>query len=167
MTNLMYDDRIGFLQQVLDNRRRVGVTVLRETMSYVRYYGEQGELPVFATGLDLLQQTVDILRREEESQQKGRYKPLNELDLRGRLLQLNIWLVAAVILEFLALPPLQKHSNASKHRRPSSHVPSPALRQLRQNRTHSIDSDGDLSSEERRLGKECVSTCRSRWSTFH
>src|SRR3546814_20753350 len=23
------------------------------------------------------------------------------------------------------------------------------------------------SSEERRVGKECVSTCRSRWSTFH
>src|SRR3546814_17693498 len=22
-------------------------------------------------------------------------------------------------------------------------------------------------SEERRVGKECVSTCRSRWSTFH
>src|SRR3546814_11388338 len=24
-----------------------------------------------------------------------------------------------------------------------------------------------LRSEERRVGKECVSTCRSRWSTFH
>src|SRR3546814_11590104 len=23
------------------------------------------------------------------------------------------------------------------------------------------------SSEERRVGKECVSTCRSRWSTYH
>ena len=22
-------------------------------------------------------------------------------------------------------------------------------------------------SEERRVGKECVSTCRSRWSTYH
>src|SRR3546814_12616076 len=25
----------------------------------------------------------------------------------------------------------------------------------------------DLRSEERRVGKECVSTCRSRWSPFH
>src|SRR3546814_14576853 len=25
----------------------------------------------------------------------------------------------------------------------------------------------DESSEERRVGTECVSTCRSRWSTFH
>src|SRR3546814_15687969 len=24
-----------------------------------------------------------------------------------------------------------------------------------------------LSSEERRVGKECVSTCRSRWSPYH
>src|SRR3546814_17578064 len=25
----------------------------------------------------------------------------------------------------------------------------------------------DLRSEERRVGKGCVSTCRSRWSTYH
>src|SRR3546814_11296889 len=25
----------------------------------------------------------------------------------------------------------------------------------------------DLRSEERRVGKECVSTCRSRWSQYH
>src|SRR3546814_14997757 len=25
----------------------------------------------------------------------------------------------------------------------------------------------DLRSEERRVGKECVSTCRSRWSRYH
>src|SRR3546814_15073603 len=27
--------------------------------------------------------------------------------------------------------------------------------------------DADLRSEERRVGKECVSTCRSRWSPDH
>src|SRR3546814_14866458 len=26
---------------------------------------------------------------------------------------------------------------------------------------------GSVRSEERRVGKECVSTCRSRWSTYH
>src|SRR3546814_18960175 len=31
-----------------------------------------------------------------------------------------------------------------------------------------IDSiDEALRSEERRVGKECVNTCRSRWSTIH
>src|SRR3546814_15296977 len=28
-----------------------------------------------------------------------------------------------------------------------------------------VDADGER-SEERRVGKECVSTCRSRWSTY-
>src|SRR3546814_11802640 len=28
-------------------------------------------------------------------------------------------------------------------------------------------ADADTSSEERRVGKECVSTCRSRWSPYH
>src|SRR3546814_3765376 len=27
--------------------------------------------------------------------------------------------------------------------------------------------DGAVRSEERRVGKECVSTCRSRWSPYH
>src|SRR3546814_11332557 len=29
------------------------------------------------------------------------------------------------------------------------------------------DRVGIFRSEERRVGKECVSTCRSRWSTYH
>src|SRR3546814_1727830 len=27
--------------------------------------------------------------------------------------------------------------------------------------------NGNIRSEERRVGKECVSTCRSRWSPYH
>src|SRR3546814_10312775 len=30
-----------------------------------------------------------------------------------------------------------------------------------------IFDDGAVRSEERRVGKECVSTCRSRWSPYH
>src|SRR3546814_7033939 len=29
------------------------------------------------------------------------------------------------------------------------------------------DIERDVRSEERRVGKECVSTCRSRWSPYH
>src|SRR3546814_12457106 len=29
------------------------------------------------------------------------------------------------------------------------------------------EGTADLRSEERRVGKECVSTCRSRWSTYY
>src|SRR3546814_5773831 len=31
----------------------------------------------------------------------------------------------------------------------------------------SISHPGQIRSEERRVGKECVSTCRSRWSPYH
>src|SRR3546814_13463544 len=30
-----------------------------------------------------------------------------------------------------------------------------------------IDDETGTRSEERRVGKECVSTCRSRWSPYH
>src|SRR3546814_11576848 len=30
-----------------------------------------------------------------------------------------------------------------------------------------LDFDENERSEERRVGKECVSTCRSRWSPYH
>src|SRR3546814_15068810 len=30
-----------------------------------------------------------------------------------------------------------------------------------------LNSAGEARSEERRVGKECVSTCRSRWSPYH
>src|SRR3546814_14763961 len=42
-----------------------------------------------------------------------------------------------------------------------------------QNRTDAVDRSASSStintvrSEERRVGKECVSTCRSRWSPYH
>src|SRR3546814_14814519 len=32
---------------------------------------------------------------------------------------------------------------------------------------HRATVDGEFRSEERRVGKECVSTCRSRWSPYH
>src|SRR3546814_12357362 len=41
---------------------------------------------------------------------------------------------------------------------------------MRQNRQHAIPYLGLETihrSEERRVGKECVSTCRSRWSPYH
>src|SRR3546814_15392300 len=37
----------------------------------------------------------------------------------------------------------------------------------RDGRTLAVTADQGTRSEERRVGKECVSTCRSRWSPFH
>src|SRR3546814_20709310 len=39
--------------------------------------------------------------------------------------------------------------------------------QSMQERCTAISTDLVFRSEERRVGKECVSTCRSRWSPYH
>src|SRR3546814_2147524 len=41
------------------------------------------------------------------------------------------------------------------------------LRPRRRGRHIGGGRTGDRRSEERRVGKECVSTCRSRWSPYH
>src|SRR3546814_2951704 len=38
---------------------------------------------------------------------------------------------------------------------------------IRRRLISAIKSATRFRSEERRVGKECVSTCRSRWSTYH
>src|SRR3546814_13695103 len=49
---------------------------------------------------------------------------------------------------------------ASAHARRSTHAPMSAIRPT-------SSATGMNRSEERRVGKECVSTCRSRWSPYH
>src|SRR3546814_15043183 len=39
--------------------------------------------------------------------------------------------------------------------------------QARENQMNDISPEVVIRSEERRVGKECVSTCSSRWSRFH
>src|SRR3546814_14789041 len=46
-------------------------------------------------------------------------------------------------------------------------APLPAKRELLQALQRLPISFGMARSEERRVGKECVSTCRSRWSPYH
>src|SRR3546814_12310613 len=42
------------------------------------------------------------------------------------------------------------------------------LQRVRQSRiADQLDAQKAVRSEERRVGKECVSTCRSRWSPYH
>src|SRR3546814_18486353 len=61
--------------------------------------------------------------------------------------------------------PLPTPKQPSASNRPFLHYPAvPALIRL----FHLVDKrDGGPRSEERRVGKECVSTCRSRWSPYH
>src|SRR3546814_7568554 len=58
-------------------------------------------------------------------------------------------------------PSLSKSSNYGRSRYPKPTTgPPPFL-------SHSFRSCPARRSEERRVGKECVSTCRSRWSPYH
>src|SRR3546814_7150755 len=43
----------------------------------------------------------------------------------------------------------------------------PELEAVVKQRVHEAEAFGIERSEERRVGKECVSTCRSRWSPYH
>src|SRR3546814_2120696 len=56
----------------------------------------------------------------------------------------------------------QKYQNTYS----SSSFPFPLLCCV-QRRVQSFESSFGRRSEERRVGKECVSTCRSRWSPYH
>src|SRR3546814_17211373 len=47
------------------------------------------------------------------------------------------------------------------------HCPSLSIGRSCLDRIIVIDSVNGARSEERRVGKECVSTCRSRWSPYH
>src|SRR3546814_13113262 len=42
-----------------------------------------------------------------------------------------------------------------------------AILGLIQRKCDEINGELDARSEERRVGKECVSTCRARWSPYH
>src|SRR3546814_15388579 len=66
---------------------------------------------------------------------------------------------------------------AVAHQRHLGQVVGAALTQVADRRTDLLERDAgveqalddleDQRSEERRVGKECVSTCRSRWSPYH
>src|SRR3546814_5768357 len=54
------------------------------------------------------------------------------------------------------------------HARKPSDAPRPWQCTLRRaGDGHPLTTATEIRSEERRVGKECVSTCRSRWSPYH
>eukprot|EP01038_Epipyxis_sp_PR26KG_P008120 gene8120-10998_t len=84
--------------------RKVGGSVIRQTISCLRVFAAQGKLDVQDTGLKMLQITVNALQRENSIVNAGESV---DSSVRKKILELNLWLTASIILEFITIPPIQ------------------------------------------------------------
>src|SRR3546814_12019147 len=68
----------------------------------------------------------------------------------------------------ITLQPVAPFGEASHHRLRTGGYGGGAFEpQVAEYRFTAVPTQAVVSSEERRVGKECVSTCRSRWSPSH
>src|SRR3546814_16842259 len=76
--------------------------------------------------------------------------------------------VRAVELPAIAIAPTEYGSRKTAvNRRGKAFGPIENKGRHRRLETQRVPHHGQLRSEERRVGKACVSTCRSRWSPYH
>lgn len=81
--------------------------VLRESISYLRTFTTKGYLDNGQiTGIELLQKTVDAFQRENNNIMYS-INNNTEVVMRKKILELNVWLLTAFILDFIAIPPIQ------------------------------------------------------------
>jgi hypothetical protein len=90
-------------------------TVLRETISFLRTYATYGYLDGQITGMELLQSTVDALQKEVSTVQSAINDTL-EIKMRRKIMELNLWLLTAFVLDFITLPPAQPSGRESMNR---------------------------------------------------
>jgi len=103
LSNLSPND----LAESLFRGRKVGASVLKDTISYLRCFASAGSLDMQSTGFRVLQKTIKALQHESESLDNAVSDGIEGKTLRRRLLNLNLWLSAAVLLEFIAVPAIQ------------------------------------------------------------
>ena len=89
----------------LNEGRVTGIITLKDTMSYVRYYGNNGDLHGKSIGIDILQNIIDVVKESYESQQ--RIKTYEKEELLKRWRSHSKWLVAQEVMEFIIIPPVQ------------------------------------------------------------
>ena len=89
----------------LNEGRVTGILTLKDTMSYVRYYGNNGDLHGKSIGIDILQNIIDVVKESYESQQ--RIKSYEKEELLKRWRSHSKWLVAREVMEFIIIPPIQ------------------------------------------------------------
>lgn len=141
--------------------------MLRETISFLRTYATYGYLDGQVTGMELLQSTIDALQKEQTTVQSAIVNS-TDIILRRKIMELNLWLLTAFVLDFITLPPAQPSGGRESMGRGSlfspadilsgmpdfshftvSPTPSPAKREVtgRGNRASGTWNAVDISSE--------------------
>jgi hypothetical protein len=111
------------LEEIANGTRVVGAIVLRETMVQLQSFVQDGSLQMDPTGLELMRRVITAIRRETESTSS---ESADTKSSRRRVLELNMWVIAAIILEnFTLLPSTQFNSLYVRNR-----VSSPQLYEL-------------------------------------
>jgi hypothetical protein len=96
-------------RETKSEERQLGVSVLRETMACLRLTHDSSNVDMNPTAFNILQQVVSALQRESEMLLlQGDGSNVSDSDdmklYFQRILCLNIWLVGALVLEFLVFP---------------------------------------------------------------
>ena len=113
------------LKDIARGKRQLGAIVLRDTMSYFRMYGEQGELNAQDSGFALLLQILFSLQLEKTLQANKTVPSTLSVDddYATRVATLSKWLIGAVVFDFISVPITQGNShNAEKAVSPSASV---------------------------------------------
>lgn len=85
-----------------------GITIMRETMSFIRYYAMEGYSDANNLGIKLLQATITgMAEASEYLALNGAANEYEFKEIRSRWLNLHHWLMAAEVLEFITIPPTQ------------------------------------------------------------
>jgi hypothetical protein len=112
------------LEEVAAGTRVVGAVVLRETMIQLQSFVQDGSLNMASTGTELMKRIMISIRRE--TTEATGTETTETKQSRRRILEMNMWVMAAIILEnFTLLPSTQFNSLYVRNR-----VSSPQLYEL-------------------------------------
>jgi len=114
----MYDYYSLSTKDLLDiirkDSRKLGCAVLRESLGILRTFSSNGFLDDGKTiGVNLLSRTIEEIQREHSTVTNATMPSQGELAIRRKLLELNVWLVTFLSLDFIVVPPAEISDRSS------------------------------------------------------
>jgi hypothetical protein len=109
---------IQVVQSIHEGKRILGVKVLKDMMSYFRWFAEQGEIDFKEVGGSLLQHIANALylKRENMRQPQADEKPLQRV-IRVRMFNIACWLTTSFILDLLTTPIVEQPASKKVSKR--------------------------------------------------